>query len=326
MKVRKGKDLTNSETPPVLTTEIPGLVKFTTGKVRDVYDLGDALLLVTTDRLSAFDVVLPNGIPHKGRVLTQLSRFWFAQTQGIVSNHFITAQPEAIERRIAETGGAVTPEIRAMLTGRTLLVEKCRALPIECVVRGYLSGSAWKEYQTRFAHGGEVRLYDLPLPVGLRESDRLPTPLFTPATKAALGEHDENITFTRAAELVGTEVAEEVRAKSLALYSFARDHAAARGILIADTKFEFGLREDGQLILIDEALTPDSSRFWDAAHYQPGRPQPSFDKQFVRDYLETLHWDKTAPGPVLPDSIIAQTAEKYREAYRLLTEHELPDE
>ncbi len=311
---------------PVLTTDIPGLPKFMTGKVRDVYDLGDALLLVASDRLSAFDVVLPVGIPDKGRVLTQLSRFWFAQTQGIVPNHLITANPDAIARRLSDAGVAMTPGLSAILAGRTLLVEKCRALPIECVVRGYLSGSAWKEYGTRFAHGGEVRLYDLPLPVGLRESDRLPAPLFTPATKAEIGAHDENITFDRAAALVGREVAEAVREKSLALYAFARDHAAARGILIADTKFEFGLRDDGALILIDEALTPDSSRFWDAARYRPGRPQSSFDKQFVRDYLETLDWDKTAPGPTLPPDIVARTAEKYRDAYRLLTEHELPEE
>jgi phosphoribosylaminoimidazole-succinocarboxamide synthase len=310
---------------PVLTVEIPGLPKFVSGKVRDVFDLGDALLLVASDRISAFDVVLPVGIPDKGRVLTQLSRFWFAQTQGIVSNHLITANLEAITRRLSESGIDVTPQLTEMLAGRTLLVEKCRALPIECVVRGYLSGSAWKEYQTRFAHGGEVRLYDLPLPVGLRESDRLPVPLFTPATKAEIGSHDENITFDHAAVLIGSKIAESVREKSLALYTFARDYAAAHGILIADTKFEFGLRDDGALILIDEALTPDSSRFWDAAQYQPGRPQPSFDKQFVRDYLQTLDWNKSAPGPMLPPDIIAKTAEKYRDAYQILTEHALPE-
>jgi phosphoribosylaminoimidazole-succinocarboxamide synthase len=310
---------------PVLTVEIPGLPKFVSGKVRDVFDLGDALLLVASDRISAFDVVLPVGIPDKGRVLTQLSRFWFAQTQGIVSNHLITANLEAITRRLSEAGVDVTPQLTEMLAGRTLLVEKCRALPIECVVRGYLSGSAWKEYQTRFAHGGEVRLYDLPLPVGLRESDRFPVPLFTPATKAEIGSHDENITFDQTVSLIGREVAEAVREKSLALYTFARDYAAARGILIADTKFEFGLRDDGALILIDEALTPDSSRFWDAAQYQPGRAQPSFDKQFVRDYLETLDWNKSAPGPVLPPDIIAKTAEKYRDAYQILTEHALSE-
>jgi phosphoribosylaminoimidazole-succinocarboxamide synthase len=318
--------MTDSEShSPVLTIDIPGLPKFVSGKVRDVFDLGDALLLIASDRLSAFDVVLPMGIPDKGRVLTQLSRFWFAQTQGIVLNHLITANLEAITRRLSEAGVDVTPALTEMLAGRTLLVEKCRALPIECVVRGYLSGSAWKEYQTRFAHGGEVRLYDLPLPVGLRESDRLPVPLFTPATKAEIGSHDENITFDRAASLVGREIAESVREKSLALYTFARDYAAVRGILIADTKFEFGLRDDGSLILIDEALTPDSSRFWDAAQYHPGRPQPSFDKQFVRDYLETLDWNKSAPGPMLPADIIAKTAEKYRDAYQILTEHALPE-
>ena len=305
--------------PPVLHTDIPGLPHFITGKVRDVYDLGDALLLVTTDRLSAFDVVLPTGIPDKGRVLTHLSRFWFGRTQDILPNHFLAADMDSIGQRLHDAGINVTGDLVATLEGRTLLVEKCRALPIECVVRGYLAGSAWKDYQKLFAHGGEVKLYDLPLPVGLRESDRLPTPVFTPATKAALGAHDENITFARAAALVGEGVAEAVREKSLALYTSARDYAAERGILIADTKFEFGLRDDGTLILIDEALTPDSSRFWDASSYKPGRPQPSFDKQFVRDYLETLDWNKTAPGPTLPPDIVEKTAEKYRAAYRALT-------
>ena len=309
---------------PVLTTDIPGLSRFTTGKVRDVYDLGDALLLVATDRLSAFDVVLPTGIPDKGRVLTQLSRFWFGLTGHILPNHLLAADMDTLGQRLHDAGVNVTGDLVAMLQGRSLLVQKCRALPVECVVRGYLAGSAWKDYQTLFAHGGEVHLYGIPLPVGLRESDRLPTPLFTPATKAALGDHDENIPFARAAEILGPDIAEAVREKSLALYAFARDHAAERGLLIADTKFEFGLRDDGGLILIDEALTPDSSRFWDAALYKPGRPQPSFDKQFVRDYLETLDWDKTAPGPALPPDIIAKTAEKYRAAYQLLTGHDLP--
>jgi phosphoribosylaminoimidazole-succinocarboxamide synthase len=311
---------------PLLEADIPDLAKFAVGKVRDVYDLGDALLFVATDRISAFDVVLPVGIPDKGRVLTQLSRFWFAQTQGIVQNHLITANADAIVRRLSEAGVAVTETLRNMLAGRSMLVEKCRALPIECVVRGYLAGSAWKEYRTRFAHGGEVVLQGIALPVGLRESDRLPQPIFTPATKAELGAHDENISFEGAAEMVGPEVAETVREKSLALYGFARDYAAARGVLIADTKFEFGLRSDGQVILIDEALTPDSSRFWAADVYAPGRAQASFDKQFVRDYLETLTWDKTAPGPVLPSDVIAKTSEKYRDAYKRLTGHDLSSE
>ncbi|MBV9849893.1 MAG: phosphoribosylaminoimidazolesuccinocarboxamide synthase [Armatimonadetes bacterium] len=306
-------------TTPLLTADIPGLSRFTTGKVRDVYDLGDALLLVTTDRLSAFDVVLPDPIPDKGRVLTGLSRFWFERTRDILPNHLIAADMDSIGQRLHDAGVNVTPDLVAMLEGRSLLVQKCRALPVECVVRGYLAGSAWKDYQKLFAHGGEVRLYDLPLPVGLRESDRLPAPLFTPATKAAVGAHDENIPFARAAEIIGPDLAAAVRDKSLALYAFARDYAAARGIIIADTKFEFGLRDDSELILIDEALTPDSSRFWDAALYKPGRPQPSFDKQFVRDYLETQDWNKTPPAPALPPEIIAKTAEKYRDAYRLLT-------
>ena len=309
---------------PVLTTDIPGLPRYTTGKVRDVYDLGDALLIVTSDRLSAFDVVLPTGIPDKGRVLTQLSCFWFEKTRHVLPNHLLAVDTDALGQRLHDAGVNVTGDLVTTLQGRSLLVQKCRALPLECVVRGYLAGSAWKDYGTLFAHGGEVRLYDLALPVGLRESDRLPTPLFTPATKAAVGAHDENISFARASEIVGKDIAEAVRDKSLALYTFARDYAAERGILIADTKFEFGLRDDGELILIDEALTPDSSRFWDAALYKPGRPQPSFDKQFVRDYLETLDWDKTAPGPALPPDIIEKTAEKYRTAYRLLTGQDLP--
>ena len=311
-------------TPPVLTTDIPGLARHATGKVRDVYDLGDALLLVATDRLSAFDVVLPTGIPDKGRVLTQLSKFWFDATRDLLPNHLLASDMDTLGQRLHDAGVNVTGDLVTLLQGRTLLVQKCRALPIECVVRGYLAGSAWKDYQKLFAHGGEVKLYDLPLPVGLRESDRLPTPLFTPATKAELGDHDENISFARAAETLGPALAAAVREKSLALYAFARDHADSHGIIIADTKFEFGLRPDGELILIDEALTPDSSRFWDAAHYQPGRPQPSFDKQFVRDYLETLAWDKTPPAPALPPDIIAKTADKYRTAYRLLTGHALP--
>ncbi len=305
----------------VLQTDIPGLPQFITGKVRDVYDLGDALLLVATDRLSAFDVVLPTGIPGKGRVLTALSQFWFEKTAHIVPNHLLASDTDAFSVRLSAQGVTVTPEIVSMLAGRTQLVRKCRALPIECVVRGYLDGSAWKEYQTLFGHGGEVNLYGQPVPVGLRQGDRLPTPLFTPATKAQSG-HDMNITPAQAADIVGNEMAAEAAAKSLALYAFARDYAQERGILIADTKFEFGLL-DGQLILIDEALTPDSSRFWEASAYKPGRPQQSFDKQFVRDYLETLDWDKKAPGPALPAEVVEKTAAKYRDAYRRLTGREL---
>lgn len=306
----------------LLNADIPGLPKFITGKVRDVYDLGDALLIVATDRLSAFDVVLPTGIPDKGRVLTGLSRFWFEKTQGLVPNHLLAWDMDSIGARLHDAGVSVTADLVSQLEGRTQLVRKCEALPLESVVRGYLDGSAWKDYQTLFAHGGEVKLYDIPVPVGLRQGDKLPTPLWTPATKAHMG-HDMNVSPTQAAEVVGADTARELAEKSLALYAFARDYAAERGIIIADTKFEFG-RLDGQIILIDEALTPDSSRFWEASQYQPGRAQASFDKQFVRDYLETLDWDKTAPGPLLPPEVVEKTAAKYREAYQRLTGEELP--
>lgn len=308
--------------PLVLSTDIPNIPRYTQGKVRDVYDLGDALLLVATDRISAFDVVLPTGIPDKGLVLTALSVFWFAQTADVVSNHLLSSDMDAIGERIEIAGGTLTPELRETLAGRSLLVRKCRALPLECVVRGYLAGSAWNDYRQIFGHGGEVKLYGIPLPVGLRKCDPLPRPLFTPATKAAVGAHDENISQSAAAALVGADLFAELQQRSLDLYAFARDHAAARGLILADTKFEFGILGD-QLILIDEALTPDSSRFWDAQGYKPGRAQPSFDKQFVRDYLETLDWDKTAPGPSLPPEIIEKTAAKYRDAFRLLTGHDL---
>lgn len=305
----------------LLQTDIPGLLPSLRGKVRDVYDLGDALLLVATDRLSAFDVVLPTGIPGKGRVLTALSQFWFEKTAHIVPNHLLASDMDAVGARLSDQCVTVTPETLSMLEGRTQVVRKCAALSIECVVRGYLDGSAWKEYQTLFGHGGEVKLYGQPVPVGLRQGDKLPHPLFTPATKAQSG-HDMNITPAQAAEIVGGEVAQDAAAKSLALYAYARDYAQERGILIADTKFEFGLL-DGQLILIDEALTPDSSRFWEASAYKPGRPQQSLDKQFVRDYLETLDWDKKYPGPPLPPEVVEKTAAKYRDAYQRLTGQEL---
>lgn len=305
----------------LLQSDIPGLPKFIQGKVRDVYDLGDTLLIVATDRLSAFDVILPTGIPGKGRVLTALSRFWFDKTAHIVPNHFVTDSMDVIGARLHDLGVTVTPDLVAMLEGRTQLVQKCAALPIESVVRGYLDGSAWKDYQTLFGHGGEVKLYDIPVPVGLRQGDPFPAPLWTPATKAQSG-HDMNVSPAHAAAEIGKELAEAIAEKSLALYTFARDYAAEHGIIIADTKFEFGVL-DGQLILIDEALTPDSSRFWEASLYKPGRSQASFDKQFVRDYLETLDWDKTAPGPALPAEIVEKTAAKYREAYHRLTGEEL---
>ena len=306
----------------ILQTEIPGLPKFITGKVRDVYDLGDSLLIVATDRISAFDVILPTGIPDKGRVLTALSQFWFAKTSHIVPNHFLASDMDTLGARLHDANVNVTADLVSMLEGRSQLVRKCAALPLECVVRGYLDGSAWKDYQTLFGHGGEVRLYDIPIPVGLRQGEQLPTPLFTPATKALSG-HDMNISAAQAAEAVGAETTQELADKSLALYAFARAYAAERGLIIADTKFEFG-RLDGKVILIDEALTPDSSRFWEASKYKPGKSQASFDKQFVRDYLETLDWDKTSPGPELPPEIVEKTAAKYREAYQRITGEELP--
>lgn len=306
---------------PILHTDIPSLPKFIEGKVRDVYDLGDSLLIVATDRISAFDVILPTGIPDKGRVLTALSQFWFEKTSHIIPNHFLASDMNTIGSCLHDAGVSVTADLVSMLEGRSQLVQKCAALPLECVVRGYLDGSAWKDYQTLFAHGGEVRLYDLPVPVGLRQGDKLPAPLFTPAAKAHTG-HDMNISAAQAAEAVGAETAQELADKSLTLYAFARDFAAARGLILADTKFEFGHLE-GQIILIDEALTPDSSRYWEASLYKPGQPQASFDKQFVRDYLETLDWDKTDPGPELPAEIVEKTAAKYREAYQRLTGQEL---
>jgi len=290
--------------------------------VRDVYDLGDSLLIVATDRISAFDVILPTGIPDKGRVLTALSQFWFAKTSHIVPNHFLASDMDTLGARLHDANVNVTADLVSMLEGRSQLVRKCAALPLECVVRGYLDGSAWKDYQTLFGHGGEVRLYDIPIPVGLRQGEQLPTPLFTPATKASSG-HDMNISAAQAAEAVGAETTQELADKGLALYAFARAYAAERGLIIADTKFEFG-RLDGKVILIDEALTPDSSRFWEASKYKPGKSQASFDKQFVRDYLETLDWDKTSPGPELPPEIVEKTAAKYREAYQRITGEELP--
>ena len=288
---------------PLLNLELPGVRKLKSGKVREVFDLGDRLLFVATDRISAFDCIMPNGIPRKGEVLTQISHFWFDFCQSWLPNH-----------RLARPGDPL-PEIlkpyAAQLAGRSMIVKKAQPLAIECVVRGYLAGSGWKEYRTRQTVCG------IPLPAGLQESSELPEPIFTPATKAESG-HDENIPYERAAEIVGPAVAEQVRNLSLRLYREARAFAAQRGILIADTKFEFGIYEN-QLILIDEALTPDSSRFWPADQYAPGRSQPSYDKQFVRDYLETLTWDKTPPAPALPAEVVARTQQKYLEAFERLT-------
>ena len=287
-------------------TQFAGLSPSARGKVRDIYDLGDKLLIVATDRLSAFDVILPTPIPDKGRVLTQLSLFWFDLLKDVIPNHVLNATEFP----------APFDKFRDDLAGRSMLVRKTKPLPIECVVRGYVSGSGWKDYRTT------GKICGILLPNGLLESGRLPEPIFTPATKAISG-HDENIPFEQAETMVGKELAAKVRAVSMELYRRASAHAEPRGIIVADTKFEFGLLND-ELIWIDEALTPDSSRFWPAAHYSPGGPQASFDKQFVRDYLERMRWPKTPPGPELPPEVVDATREKYREAYRILTSRELP--
>jgi phosphoribosylaminoimidazole-succinocarboxamide synthase len=291
--------------PVILQTNFPGLKLRGRGKVRDIYEVGDKLLIVATDRLSAFDVVLPTPIPDKGKVLTQLSLYWFEKLAGLVPNHIISAK---------DFGGELAP-YAAELAGRGMLVRKTEPAPIECVVRGYISGSGWKDYQKTGAICG------IQLPAGMRESDRLPEPIFTPSTKATTG-HDENISFEQTVETVGRPLAEKLRDTSLAIYRSAVEHAAGRGIIIADTKFEFGMIGD-ELIWIDEALTPDSSRFWPADEYVPGRTQPSFDKQYVRDYLEKIGWNKQAPGPALPADVVAATRGKYREAYQRITGHEL---
>ena len=290
-------------TTTITQLTLPGLKKLRSGKVREIFDLGDQLLFVATDRLSAFDVILPDPIPEKGHVLTALSEFWFGNTTQLVANHFLTSDFDRIRERVGDV---------AALRGRSMLVRKCQPLAIECVVRGYLAGSGWKEYKQSQSVCGNK------LPAGLLEASELPEPIFTPATKAETG-HDLNINLAQAGQIVGAAIARQARDLSLTLYQFARDYARQRGIIIADTKFEFGQSADGRLLLIDEALTPDSSRFWPADQYRPGQPQPSFDKQFIRDYLETLDWDKRPPGPNLPESIIRQTSEKYQEALRRLT-------
>ncbi len=290
----------------LLKIDLPGIVKVKSGKVREVFDLGEHLLFVASDRISAFDCVLPNGIPRKGEVLTQISHFWFDQTEQLVPNHRVGRSGE-LPAQLAHLGDT--------LARRSMVVKKAQPLAIECIVRGYLSGSGWKEYKKQGTVCG------IKLPVGLRESDELPEPSFTPSTKAESG-HDENISFDEAVKIEGAAVAEKVRDLSLRIYKQARDYARQRGIIIADTKFEFG-KFDGDLILIDEVLTPDSSRFWPAHQYKPGQGQPSFDKQFVRDYLETLTWDKNPPAPELPADIVAKTQAKYLEAYEQLTGRKL---
>jgi len=293
---------------PLIETRLNGHAPHRQGKVRDIYDAGDTLLLVATDRISAFDYVLGSGIPDKGKVLTQLSAFWFDYTRSIVANHVIETDaarfPPAL-RRHAD-----------ILAGRSMLVRKTNPVPIECVARGYLSGSGWKDYMATGAVCG------VQLPEGLRESDRLPQPIFTPATKATTG-HDINISEADAAGIVGAALLERLKSLTMALYAAGAEHAERCGILLADTKFEFGTMPDGEVILIDEVMTPDSSRYWPKDQYNPGRPQPSFDKQFVRDYLEQIHWNKQPPVPSLPDDVVAKTREKYVEAFRRLSGREL---
>lgn len=285
----------------ILDTRLKGLNLFKKGKVRDIYELDNMLLIVATDRISAFDVVLPNGIPQKGKILTALSLFWFGFTRDIIANHILIGETPHLPR-----------EERELIEGRSMLVKKTKPLPAECIVRGYLSGSAWKEYQSYGAVSG------IKLPTRLMESAKLAEPIFTPSTKAETG-HDVNITFNELQNLVGAEIATKLREVSINIYLKASEYAEGRGIIIADTKFEFGLYE-GDVILIDELLTPDSSRFWSKEEYEPGKPQPSFDKQYVRDYLEKIKWDKNPPAPELPFDIIEETSKKYLEAYKRLVD------
>ncbi len=290
--------------PALMSNSLPALGPPRVGKVREVYDLGDEVLIVATDRISAFDVIMANGIPDKGRVLNRMSAFWFEKFKDICPNHIVSTDDYVILSRL----GQAYPE----LGGRCTLARKAEPLTIECVVRGYLAGSLYKEYRDS---GGDI--HGLDLPAGLTDSDQLLEPIFTPATKAQTG-HDENISFDEAVNLVGRDTAEFVRDRSIEIYQRAAAHALAQGIILADTKFEFGTTPDG-IIWIDEALTPDSSRFWDAARYEPGHVQPSYDKQFVRDYLETIRWDKRPPGPTLPDEVVAGTRARYIEAFERLT-------
>jgi len=291
----------------VLQLELPGITKIKSGKVREIFDLGEAFLLVASDRISAFDVIMPNGIPRKGEVLTQISHFWFKRFANLVPNHLLAGAEDPLPPNLQPYADT--------LARRCMIVKKAKPLAIECIVRGYLSGSGWKEYRRSQTVCG------IPLPSGLTESAELPEPIFTPSTKADAG-HDENISFEQATQIVGDDMALQARELSLKIYTAGRDYARERGIIIADTKFEFGLF-DGNLILIDEVLTPDSSRFWPADQYEPGKGQPSFDKQYVRDYLETLDWNKQPPGPQLPANVVSKTADKYLEAYQRLTGHPL---
>ncbi len=294
-----------SQADALFETNLPHLKLLNRGKVRDIFDIDEGhMLIVASDRLSAFDVVLPQPIPGKGEVLTRVANFWFGRTASILPNHLSDLPLEQV---------VPDADQRAMLGDRAIVVRKLKPLPVEAIVRGYIIGSGWKDYQKT----GEV--CGIQLPEGLRQADKLPEPIFTPSSKAEVGDHDENISFDQMIDLIGEDLANQVREASLRIYSECADYALEKGIIIADTKFEFGLDEQGRLYLIDEVLTPDSSRFWPADQYQPGMSPPSFDKQFVRDYLETLDWDKTAPGPELPEEIAAKTAEKYQEALRRLT-------
>ncbi len=301
--------MTDSSDTVLLETSIPYLKLHNKGKVREIFEIDDNLLLVATDRISAFDYILPNGIPHKGKVLTQMSEFWFELIGELTENHLITTSIDEIDK--------ITEEDRDLLRGRSMLVKKVEVIPVECIVRGYIAGSGWKDYKKNNAICG------ISLPGDLKESDKLPEPIFTPSTKAESG-HDENISFEEAVNITGRELAEEIRQKSIAIYKKASEYALTKGIIISDTKFEWGKYGD-KVILIDEVLTPDSSRFWPMESYSPGKPQPSFDKQFVRDYLESCGWDKNPPPPSLPEDIIRTTSEKYLEAYTKLTGKEIKD-
>ncbi|QKJ66509.1 phosphoribosylaminoimidazolesuccinocarboxamide synthase [Deefgea piscis] len=286
------------------TTNLTSLKKIYSGKVRDLYEIDDQrMLMIATDRLSAFDVILAEPIPEKGKILTAISNFWFEKLKDVVPSHFTGDQPEDV----------VSAEDLPQVVGRAVVCKRLKPVPVEAIVRGYIAGSGWKEYQQSNTICG------IPLPAGLREADKLPEPIFTPSTKAELGDHDENISYARCEEILGAELAAKVSATAILLYKTASEYAATRGIIIGDTKFEFGLDENGTLCLMDEALTPDSSRFWPADQYQPGSNPPSYDKQFVRDWLETTGWDKTPPAPALPQAVAEKTAAKYREALEKLT-------
>ena len=299
--------MANSSNDTLLSLELPGIKKIRSGKVRELFDLGDSYLMVASDRISAFDVIMPNGIPRKGEVLTQISHFWFEKFAGLVPNHLLARAGDPLPKELQPYADKIAL--------RSMIVKKAKPLAVECIVRGYVVGSGWKDYQKTGAICG------IKLPAGLKESSELAEPIFTPSTKAETG-HDENIPFAEAQNILGADLANQARDLSLKIYGAARAYARERGIIIADTKFEFGMF-DGKLILIDEVLTPDSSRFWPADQYTPGKSQPSYDKQFVRDYLETLDWNKTPPGPMLPDDVVAKTTAKYLEAYDRLTGRKL---